>query len=179
MATYAIGDVQGCYSALTTLLKQIRFDPAKDRLWFVGDLVNRGPDSVSVLRYVKKMGRASLLRFLKRLGRAAVTVLGNHDLHLLAVANDCSATGRIDWAFTGQPDQAPDGFLPWFDFPNRGSVEATVVCGHWAAMGLLVRDNLLALDGGCVWGRQLVAVRLEDRQVFQVSCDGRPGSVAP
>src|SRR5574341_1295170 len=89
MAAYAIGDIQGCFSALQKLLGQIHFDPSRDRLWFVGDLVNRGPDSLSVLRHVKKLGRASLLRVLKRLGRAAVTVLGNHDLHLLAVANGC------------------------------------------------------------------------------------------
>ena len=91
----------------------------------------------------------------------------------------CSTTGEIDWTFTGPPDQAPDGYLPWFLVPNRSSAEATVICGHWAAMGLRVRDNLLALDGGCVWGRQLVAVRLEDRQVFHVSCDGRLGAAEP
>ncbi|MDQ3268434.1 MAG: symmetrical bis(5'-nucleosyl)-tetraphosphatase [Pseudomonadota bacterium] len=269
MATYAIGDIQGCYTELLRLLEQICFDPAIDRLWLVGDLVNRGPDSVNVLRLIKS------------LGDAAITVLGNHDLHLLAVAEGaaklhrcdtlqdilsapdrnelltwlraqrllyvegeyvlvhagllpiwtvvqaqklaheveavlagkhyhdfliqmygnhpdhwevdlsgykrlrvitnaytrmrvCTLSGEMEFKFKGEVHNVPEGYMPWFDVPGRASAHATVVCGHWSALGLKVTPQIIALDTGCLWGGALSAIRLEDRKLFQVPCVSMP-----
>jgi bis(5'-nucleosyl)-tetraphosphatase (symmetrical) len=266
MAIYAVGDIQGCHAELVRLLDQIKFDPAADKLWLVGDLVNRGPGSLEVLRLVKS------------LGDSAITVLGNHDLHLLAVAEDvaelnrndtldeilaapdrdellhwlhkqkllhaqdnfvlvhagllpqwsvaqaeglareveaalraddyaiflarmygnsphywdndltgykrlrvivnaftrmriCTKKGEMEFRFKGEVENMPAGYLPWFDIPNRASRDATVIVGHWSALGLLVRKDVIALDTGCLWGGPMSAIRLEDRQLFQVSCN--------
>src|SRR5687767_15284411 len=101
MATYAIGDIQGCYDPLRRLLDAIRFDPARDRLWLVGDLVNRGPQSLETLRFVRS------------LGDSAVTVLGNHDLHLLVVDAGVRKPHRGDTldAILSAPDR--DELVHW------------------------------------------------------------------
>ncbi len=265
MATYAIGDIQGCYDEMRRLLDTVAFDPAQDALWFVGDLVNRGPHSLEVLRFVKA------------LGDRAVTVLGNHDLHLLVVAagvrkphpedtldallhapdrdelldwlrrrplihvdagyamvhagllpqwsiaqaqalaretetvlqspnhgeflkrmygNEpkqwhdeltghdrlrviinamtrlrlCTADGHMEFTHKTGLKTAPAGYWPWFDVPTRASRETPVIFGHWAALGLMLRTDVLGLDSGCVWGRRLTALRLEDRRIFQCGC---------
>ncbi len=95
MATYAIGDLQGCLDELLQLLEQLKFDPTEDTLWFTGDLVNRGPKSLETLRFIRS------------LGERAITVLGNHDLHLLALAEgDRRYSSKFD---TLRPIlQAPD-----------------------------------------------------------------------
>ncbi len=94
MAVYAIGDVQGCFDELQALLAQIRFDPSCDRLWFCGDLVNRGNKSLETLRFVRM------------LGERAITVLGNHDLHLIAAATGYRKANPNDTL--EQVLQAPD-----------------------------------------------------------------------
>lgn len=272
MATYAVGDLQGCHAPLLRLLDQVKFDRTADRLWLVGDLVNRGPDSLAVLRFVKS------------LGDAAICVLGNHDLHLLALAEGygrahkgdtlepilaasdrddllhwlrcrklawcqngflmvhagvlpawtvedimrhaaeaeatlqgahyrdffsqmygnapvawdpalqgierlrvivnaftrlryCSAAGEMEFHHKGEPGTQPAGWMPWFEVPGRQSAGAAIIIGHWSTLGLINRQDLIALDTGCLWGGALTAVRLEDRQVFSVQCPQtqRPG----
>lgn len=266
MATYAIGDLQGCFRPFMTLLEEIEFDPVRDRLWIVGDLVNRGPASLEVLRWC----------YANR--DHVVTVLGNHDLYLLARAvgavtrkgrdtvddileaddsdelldwlrhrplihqdNDwlmvhaglhpswsveqaheyareleeqirsgyrhvmetfakgapsqlengaspterrqyalgvmtrmrmCYEDGRVDFQYKGALQDAPDHLRPWFSFPDRSASDVTVVFGHWAALGLHVDERVIGLDSGCVWGKALTAIRLDDRAVFKVLCDG-------
>ncbi len=270
MATYAIGDLQGCFDPLLRLLRTFDFDAARDRLWFVGDLVNRGPDSLAVLRFVRDLG-----------DRAVVT-LGNHDLHLLVAAEGfaklnrgdtldailaapdrdellawlrtrplmhvegdhamvhagllpawtidramqlaseaqamlagddyrrffqhmygnqpdrwddalagwdrlrvvinamtrmriCSPDGVMEFRHKGELADIPAGYLPWFDVPDRRSGTHTVVFGHWSALGYRAGSGYLSLDSGCLWGRELTAVRLEDRSVFQVPCRAGEG----
>jgi bis(5'-nucleosyl)-tetraphosphatase (symmetrical) len=273
MATYAIGDIQGCHDSLCALVAQLRFNINKDRLWFVGDLVNRGPKSLQTLRALVAASPRSRC------------VLGNHDLHLLAraagvrkqqdldtlasVLRAPDTNDLIDWlrrqpfvhceggtamvhagvlprwnlrralalseevsarlksrhwkdflnemvhgakphwadgvrgqkrlrealsVFTRlryvQPDGTPDykcklspdqaganpltrHLTPWFDFKKRRTENIRIVFGHWSDLGLIVRPNVIGLDTGCVWGRQLTAIRLEDNKIFiQPSLEG-------
>jgi bis(5'-nucleosyl)-tetraphosphatase (symmetrical) len=101
MATYAIGDLQGCYDPLARLLDYLDFSPERDRLWFVGDLVNRGPASLQVLRFVRA------------LGDCAVTVQGNHDLHLVMQSEGFGKANKEDTldAILTAPDR--DELLAW------------------------------------------------------------------
>ena len=117
MTTYAIGDVQGCSTQLSQLLDRINFDPTADRLWFVGDLVNRGSNSLKVLRYIKQ------------LGPAAQIVLGNHDLFLLAVAEDIATLRPKDTIqdVLGAEDRA--GLMEWLRCRPRTSEKQEVEPG--------------------------------------------------
>jgi len=268
MSTYVVGDIQGCHHALEELLTALKFDRDLDRLWITGDLVNRGEDSLAVLRWCKAHDDC------------VVAVLGNHDLHLLAVAEGFVPPHRKDtldmilaapdrdelltwlrqrpmlyrednwmmlhaglppawsadeaqqhateletalrgpdwrsflaqmygneprsWAsdLSGQDrlrfiantltrtrylhadgsleyqhklglETAPEGLIPWFDFPGRASGNVRILFGHWSTLGLLVREDVIALDTGCLWGGALTAFRLDDEQCFQVRCQAR------
>lgn len=116
MATYAIGDLQGCFGALQRLLQSLSYDPAADTLWFAGDLVNRGPESLQCLRFVRE------------LDNKAVTVLGNHDLHLLAVY------------FTGAGQKKNDTLSDILTAPDAD-----------ALMGWLLQQPLVHLDSNVHW----------------------------
>lgn len=271
MATYAVGDIQGCFDQLMRLLDKVNFDPTADRLWCVGDLLNRGPKSLETILFARAMGKAFTM------------VLGNHDLHFVAMATGAQTHGKKDtlepllddpqcpafcdwlrhqpmihqekidteqglqtflmvhagiapgWSFkkargyasevelvlrsdkcdkflnkmygdepdiwheeligmerlrvitnyltrmrfcngetqlnlaikTG-PKTAPEGFKPWYEFqqlkPNKH-----IIFGHWATLdGETNCPNVHALDTGCVWGRTLTALRLEDKQRYSV-----------
>lgn len=268
---YVIGDVQGCFEALKALLKSIQFDPDQDFIWFAGDLVARGENSIGVLRFIKKLVERG----------SAATVLGNHDLTLLACARGLksvkdkdrtrdvidaidsddlidwlrkqplclfpneqtilthagipciwtaeqtaalakeveavighedfeimdaflkemygthpdvwsdelngnarlrcitnyltrmrlsNAEGRLEFSFKDAlEDPMPEGFQPWFEFESKATETHQVIFGHWAALqGRRINPHIQNVDGGCVWGNQLLAYRLEDQQMFAV-----------
>lgn len=260
MPTYVVGDVHGCGEALHALLEQCGFDADRDRLWLVGDLVNRGPRSLEVLRWARRTA--------ERMVERMVAVLGNHDLHLVsrhagvaerrsrdtfnAVLDAPDVDRLVSWLrwrplihreddhllvhagllpswtpgeavrrgreaeallrseggprrllakaepgiddddpaspraaltaltrlrtctvegrpchFSGPPEAAPSGCLPWFRVPGRRSTGVTVLCGHWAALGLHREPGVVALDSGAAWGGSLSALRLDDGLIFQ------------
>jgi bis(5'-nucleosyl)-tetraphosphatase (symmetrical) len=271
MAILAIGDVQGCYDPLMRLLERADYDESRDVLWFVGDLVNRGPQS------------AQTVRFARRLGGRQVTVLGNHDLALLVVADGIkkphrsdtfgdvlaapdrdellawlrhqkmmhadggyamvhagllpqwsiaralalareveaalqgadhreflrhmygneparwseelagydrlrvivnamsrmrlvNAQGAMEFSHKTGPANMPAGYVPWYEAPGRASRGTPVLFGHWAALGLRLTADAICLDSGCVWGRALSALRLEDRKLYQLDCPELAGT---
>ena len=131
MSTYAIGDLQGCHDSLLRLLDKIRFDATADRLWLAGDLVNRGPDSLGVLR------------FLKSLGDAAISVLGNHDLHLLALAEGYGRIHKSDTleAVLAAPDR--DELMHWLRQQKLAWREGSFLMVHAGVLpGWTVDDTM-------------------------------------
>jgi bis(5'-nucleosyl)-tetraphosphatase (symmetrical) len=135
MAHYAIGDIQGCRAELCELLALIGFSPATDRLWLTGDLVNRGPDSLGVLREVHA------------LGGAAQTVLGNHDLHLLTVAAGHRLSHRDDTIaqILAAPDR--DELLGWLARQPLAIAESNMLMVHAGVIPQWSAARVLALAG--------------------------------
>ena len=135
MAIYAIGDIQGCFDSLMRLLERCRFDPAADRLWLVGDLVNRGPRSLETLRFVKG------------LGALALTVLGNHDLSLLLAAEGLGKRGKGDTL--DDVLRAPDreDLLSWLRRQRLCHVEDGYCLVHAGLLPQWTAAKALALAG--------------------------------
>ena len=159
MATWAIGDLQGCHAPLLRLLDRIAFDPAHDRLWLVGDLVNRGPASLEVLRWARDQGEA------------VVSVLGNHDLHLLARASGRVTTrGRdtLDPVLKAEDRDELIGWLRRRPLAHYDSaldallVHAGVPPGWDAATPLTEADRVGRVLAGDEW-RDLMAVLYGDK----------------
>lgn len=118
MATYAIGDIQGCYSAFRKMLDWVSFDPANDRLWLAGDIVNRGPDSLA------------MLRFMVQAGNSAIMVLGNHDLHLLMVYAGISSYSKGDTIQTIMEAPDRDELLTWLRYQRLFYAEESYAMVH-------------------------------------------------
>jgi len=82
----------------------------------------------------------------------------------------CTPMGHMEFDTKVAPGAWPAGLIPWFDVPNRATRDITVVFGHWSTLGLLMRDDVICLDSGCIWGGALSAVRLQDRKLVQIAC---------
>lgn len=93
-------------------------------------------------------------------------------INVLTRARFVAADGTLDLVTKDGADAAPEGYFPWFDVPGRRTAGTPIACGHWATLGLVERPDLLALDTGCVWGRQLSAARIDGgrREIVQVEC---------
>jgi bis(5'-nucleosyl)-tetraphosphatase (symmetrical) len=147
---YAIGDLQGCKQELRALLARLRFSADRDKLWFVGDLVNRGPDSLGALRTVRA------------LGDNAVAVLGNHDLHLLAVAYGAQRRRRSDTldAVLAAPDR--EALLEWLMLQPLAHLEGNDLMVHAGVVPQWSAAETLALAAEV--GR---ALRRDPRRLFE------------
>jgi bis(5'-nucleosyl)-tetraphosphatase (symmetrical) len=88
----------------------------------------------------------------------------------------CTIEGAMEFSHKGKPQRLPAGYVPWFEVPGRRSRDTPLIFGHWSALGPLSLPNLFSLDTGCLWGRRLTALRLEDRKLFQTSCRVRAGA---
>ena len=150
MTRYAIGDLQGCAEELRTLLTRLKFSADRDRLWFVGDLVNRGPHSLATLRLVRA------------LGESAVVVLGNHDLHLLAVAYGVQRRRRSDTldAVLAAPDR--DALIEWLQRQPLAHLEGSDLMVHAGIVPQWTAARTLAL------GTEVAsALRRDPRALFE------------
>ncbi len=85
----------------------------------------------------------------------------------------CSLAGEMEFKFKGEVADIPQGWVPWFEAPNRETTNVKIICGHWSALGLKIKQNIFALDTGCLWGGQLTALQLDNQQIFQVPYDSR------
>ena len=149
MATYAVGDIQGCYLEFRSLLDAIGFNAKRDRLWLVGDLVNRGPGSLDTLRYVRG------------LGDAAITVLGNHDFHLLRLAAGYGTAHQSDTlaAVLEAPDR--DELIDWLGQQKLAHREGRWLMIHAGLVPQWTGDRTIEL------AREIEAVlRSDERAVF-------------
>jgi len=130
---YAIGDLQGCVEELRALLARLKFSPDRDRLWFVGDLVNRGPDSLATLRLVRALGDNALV------------VLGNHDLHLLAVAYGVQRRRRSDTLDAVLAASDRDALIEWLQLRPLAYLEGDDLMVHAGLVPQWTAARTLAL----------------------------------
>ncbi len=91
----------------------------------------------------------------------------------------CTSNGEMEFAFKGELQNVPEGYMPWFNVPNRKSKTTKIICGHWSALGLSQQNNVISLDTGCLWGGQLTAFCIEDGAITQVQHDERDSAAKP